>query len=201
MAQDDISFTDLIASSIHDMKNSLNVQISELEKISDQCKKVGDLQAYEDLGGVIYQANRMNSNLIQLLSLYKLDKAIYPVDIAECSIAELIGDVLLQNRSVMDFKKIELSMDCSDDCVWYVDRDLVAGVLLNALNNAYQYTQDKIRVTAQIKEVGRSRLNLLQSVRRDGEVLAEGEIHLVCVSMEGFKPVSVPEVLRKQWKV
>ena len=47
MAQDDISFTDLIASSIHDMKNSLNVQISELEKISDQCKKVGDLQAYE----------------------------------------------------------------------------------------------------------------------------------------------------------
>lgn len=152
MAQDDISFTDLIASSIHDMKNSLNVQISELEKISDQCKKVGDLQAYEDLGGVIYQANRMNSNLIQLLSLYKLDKAIYPVDIAECSIAELIGDVLLQNRSVMDFKKIELSMDCSDDCVWYVDRDLVAGVLLNALNNAYQYTQDKIWVTAQIKE-------------------------------------------------
>ncbi|OGS98193.1 MAG: tol-pal system-associated acyl-CoA thioesterase [Gallionellales bacterium RIFCSPLOWO2_12_FULL_59_22] len=60
---------------------------------------------------------------------------------------------------------------------------------------------DLLEVTAQIKEVGRSRLNLLQSVRRDGEVLAEGEIHLVCVSMEGFKPVSVPEVLRKQWKV
>ena len=31
MAQEDISFTDLIASSIHDMKNSLNVQISVLE--------------------------------------------------------------------------------------------------------------------------------------------------------------------------
>lgn len=152
MAQDDISFTDLIASSIHDMKNSLNVQVSELEKISDQCKKAGDLQAYEDLGVVIYQANRMNSNLVQLLSLYKLDKSIYPVDIAECSIAELIGDVLLQNRSIMDFKNIALSMDCSDDCLWYVDRDLLAGVLLNALNNAYQYTQDKIRVTAQAKD-------------------------------------------------
>lgn len=152
MAQDDISFTDLIASSIHDMKNSLNVQISELEKISEQCKKVGDLRAYEDLGGVIHQANRMNSNLIQLLSLYKLDKAIYPMDIAECSIAELIGDVLLQNRSVMDFKNIALSMDCADDCLWYVDRDLVAGVLLNALNNAYQYTRDKIQVSARVRE-------------------------------------------------
>ncbi len=152
MAQEDISFTDLIASSIHDMKNSLNVQISELEKISDQCKKVGDLQAYEDLGGVIYQANRMNSNLIQLLSLYKLDKAIYPVDIAECSVAELIEDVLLQNRSIMDFKNITVTTDCPDDCRGYIDRDLVAGVLLNALNNAYQYTRDQIRVAARVKD-------------------------------------------------
>ncbi|WP_119966549.1 sensor histidine kinase [Simplicispira lacusdiani] len=152
MAQDDISFTDLIASSIHDMKNSLNVQISELEKISEQCRKDGDLQAYEDLGGVIYQASRMNSNLVQLLSLYKLDKAIYPIDIAECDIAELVGDVLLQNQSVMDFKNITVTMDCSGDCLWYVDRDLVAGVLLNALNNAYQYTRDKIRVAARIQD-------------------------------------------------
>lgn len=151
MAHDEISFTDLIASSIHDMKNSLNVQISELEKVSEQCRKDGDLQAYENLGGVIYQANRMNSNLVQLLSLYKLDKAIYPVDIAECDIAELIGDVLLQNRSVMEFKNITVTMDCSDDCFWYVDRDLLAGVLLNALNNAYQYTRDRIRVAARIQ--------------------------------------------------
>ena len=34
MTQDDISFTDLIASSIHDMKSSLNVQVSALEKIA-----------------------------------------------------------------------------------------------------------------------------------------------------------------------
>jgi len=152
MAQDEISFTDLIASSIHDMKNSLNVQISELEKISEQCKKVGDLQAYDNLGSVIYQANRMNSNLIQLLSLYKLDKAIYPIDITECSLEELIGDVLLQNQSVMDFKNITVTMDCSGDCLWYVDRDLVAGVLLNALNNAYQYTRDQIRVAARVQD-------------------------------------------------
>jgi len=60
---------------------------------------------------------------------------------------------------------------------------------------------DLLEVTAQIKEIGRSRLNLLQEVRRNGEVLTEGEVHLVCVSLEGFKPVSVPEALRKQLKV
>lgn len=57
---------------------------------------------------------------------------------------------------------------------------------------------DLLNVTAQIKDIGRSRLALLQSVHRGDEVLTEGEIHLVCVSVEGFKPVSVPGVLRKR---
>ena len=60
---------------------------------------------------------------------------------------------------------------------------------------------DMLDVTAQIKEVGRSRLTLLQSVIRGGELLTEGEVHLVCVAADTFKPVSVPEVLSKQWKI
>jgi len=59
---------------------------------------------------------------------------------------------------------------------------------------------DLLDVTAQIKEIGRSRISLLQSVRRGEEVLTDAEVHLVCVSLESFKPVSVPEVLRNQWK-
>jgi len=57
---------------------------------------------------------------------------------------------------------------------------------------------DALEVTAQIKDIGRSRLTLLQTVRRGDELLTEAEVHLVCVSLESFKPVSVPEVLRKK---
>jgi len=59
---------------------------------------------------------------------------------------------------------------------------------------------DMLDVTAQIKEVGRSRISLEQTVRRGSEVLTEAEVNLVCVSLENFKPVSVPVVLRDQWK-
>lgn len=59
---------------------------------------------------------------------------------------------------------------------------------------------DLVAVTSQIKDIGRSRLNIHQSVMRGDEVLVEGEVHLVCVNVETFKPVSVPDVLRKQWK-
>jgi signal transduction histidine kinase len=148
MAQDEISFTDLIASSIHDMKNSLNLQVSALEKIALQSRDRGDTTAYADLGRVIYQANRMNLNLVELLSLYKLGKAIYPLDINTHAVAELIEEAVLQNQAMLDFKGITVSVDCPDDCYWYLDRELIKGVLVNALNNAYHYTRDKIHIAA-----------------------------------------------------
>ena len=58
---------------------------------------------------------------------------------------------------------------------------------------------DMLTVTVQIKDAGRTRVTLLQSVWRGEEVLSNAEVHLVCVTAGVFKPVSVPEVLRKQW--
>jgi acyl-CoA thioester hydrolase len=58
---------------------------------------------------------------------------------------------------------------------------------------------DLLEVTALIKEIGRSRVTLTQTVTRGDELLTEGEVHLVCVDVQTFKPVSVPEILRKQW--
>lgn len=59
---------------------------------------------------------------------------------------------------------------------------------------------DILSVTAQLKDIGRSRISLMQTVQRKDELLTEAEVHLACVSIESFKPVSVPEVLRNQWK-
>jgi acyl-CoA thioester hydrolase len=59
---------------------------------------------------------------------------------------------------------------------------------------------DLLVVSAQIKDVGRSRVTLHQSVMRGEEKLLDAEIHLVCVTVNGFKPVTVPELLRNQWK-
>jgi acyl-CoA thioester hydrolase len=58
---------------------------------------------------------------------------------------------------------------------------------------------DLVTVTSQVKEIGRSRLNIHQTVLRGEELLVEGDVSLVCVDLKAFKPVSVPEVLRKQW--
>ncbi len=59
---------------------------------------------------------------------------------------------------------------------------------------------DMLVVTSQIKDIGRSRVTLLQAVLRNDEVLVEAEVHLVSISIKSFKPVSVPEMLREQWR-
>ncbi len=150
MTIEKISFTDLIASSIHDMKNSVNIQVNTLEKMAFEAQERGDSDAFKSLVGVIAQAYRVNANLIQLLSLYKFGKAIYPLDIAEQSVSDVINEALLQTRSMLDFKGISVEVDCAPACYWYFDRDLITGVLLNAVNNAFNYTKDRIRIAASI---------------------------------------------------
>jgi acyl-CoA thioester hydrolase len=77
--------------------------------------------------------------------------------------------------------------------VMFVVRKLELNYLKPAL------LDDMLNVTAEIKEIGRSRLNMIQTVMRGDELLSAGEVHLVCVTADSFKPVSMPDVMRKQW--
>jgi signal transduction histidine kinase len=72
------------------------------------------------------------------------------MNIDEQPVREVIDEAVLQDKSIMDFKGISISVECDESCYWYFDRDLVTGVLINALNNAYKYTSSKIRVSAKI---------------------------------------------------
>ncbi len=78
--------------------------------------------------------------------------------------------------------------------VLFVVRSLKVDYLRPAL------LEDMLAVSAEIKEVGRSRVTLRQTVRRGDEVLVEGEVNLVCVTAGAFKPVAVPDLIREKWK-
>jgi len=149
---DAISFSDFIASSIHDMKNSLMMQLNSLENIAAECRQQGMPDVVNALSDVVYETKRMNGNLIQLLGLYKFDRDIYPLDISEHDISDLIGDAVAQNKSSVDRKGLTIETHCDEGLQWYVDRDLVESILFNALTNAYHYTRDRIRITAEVRD-------------------------------------------------
>ncbi len=57
---------------------------------------------------------------------------------------------------------------------------------------------DALSVTARVKHVGRARLVFDQTVVRGEEELASAELSLACVSAKSYRPVGVPEAIRKK---
>lgn len=148
MNHNTLSFTDFIASSIHDMKNALILQGSALEALAARCQRNGETQTAAELGVLRYEAQRMNAQLVQLLGLYKFDKDIYPLVIDEYPVGELLQECVLQDKGNLHFKGIAAEVDCPPDLRWYLDRDLVTGIVMNALNNAHDHTRDRVRLSA-----------------------------------------------------
>ena len=139
-----------LASTVHDMKNSISVLGGTLENLLDQR---GDAPAspqdasYPQLAHMLYQTRRLSDNLMQILALYKeVGKPTYPFDPNTVPLPELVHQVASQARVLLVSKQIVLDIDYPQDVLWTLDEDLVIGVLTHAINNAVRYTRDRIRL-------------------------------------------------------
>lgn len=132
-----------LASSIHDMKNSVSVLIGFLE---DNLEKL-DASARMQAAPMLYEVKRVNINLIQMLSIYKVGNNFYPFDLTENSIDEFVTDVASQSQALLDYMGVELVLDYDPELVWYFDRELVSGAILHALNNAANYAKGKVKLS------------------------------------------------------
>ena len=136
-----------LASSIHDMKNSLSVLLGGLERVLNQSDP-RQFPEYEALTGMVYEARRINGNLVQLLTLYKLGNDSYPFDPADHSVREFLDVIAAQNAPLLKPQDIVLEVDCAEDIYAHFDEDLVTGVIGQALNNAIKYTRKRVRLVA-----------------------------------------------------
>ncbi|GAB2869504.1 ATP-binding protein [Pseudoduganella ginsengisoli] len=135
-----------LASTAHDMKNSISVLTGTLEGLLGNRDDVNQ-SAYPQLAQMLYQTKRLNDNLIQLLALYKqVGKPEYPFDPRPQHIGELVQQVASQAKVLLESKKIILQADFPQDMVWTFDEDLIIGMLTQAINNAVRYTHDTIRI-------------------------------------------------------
>ena len=55
---------------------------------------------------------------------------------------------------------------------------------------------DELLATARITRLGGASMTLAQTVRRGGEILAEGNISIACVNRGGVKPRRMPDEMR-----
>ena len=74
-----------LASAIHDMKNSISVLIRFLD---DNITKL-EPEAQREAAPMLYEVQRVNDNLLQMLAIYKVGNQFYPFDLTENSIGDL----------------------------------------------------------------------------------------------------------------
>jgi len=142
-----IDFYTILASSVHDMKNSLTLLLTTIDNMTEDGISRDD-PAYGNLLRVKYEANRVNNDLVQFLALYRIENSQYSVNIASCAVYDFLEEEILMHRPLLDYKGIEIILDCDRDMAWFFDRELVTGALNNVLNNLYRYTKDRVKISA-----------------------------------------------------
>jgi len=137
-----------LASTAHDMKNSISVLSGTLERLLDGASPETE-KAYAQMAQMLYQTRRLNDNLMQLLALYKqVGKPGYPFDVQPLEVGQLVEQVVALERVLLESRGVTLELDVDPELIAHVDEDLIVGVVSHAVNNALHYTRDRIRLSA-----------------------------------------------------
>ena len=143
----EFDYTALLASSIHEVKNSLNMLLNSIDQVVGSCDDAS-CPAFKTFSQIQYESKRVNDDLVELLAIYRIRNDQYVVNIDEYSIYEFLLENIGQHEMMLQKREIEYQLDCDEALYWFFDRDLLTGVLSNVINNLYKYTKDKLHISA-----------------------------------------------------
>ena len=141
-----IDFASVLAATVHDMKNSLCMLIQSTELIQQEGGQLST-PAKDELARLSYEANRLNSNLLQLLSLYRLERNQLPVQIDEYYLTDVVEEILLKNQYFSQQSNISISVEQQDNLCWFFDYDLIINLLNDAVANALRYCKQQVLIS------------------------------------------------------
>ncbi|MCW8889289.1 MAG: HAMP domain-containing histidine kinase [Sedimenticola sp.] len=141
-----MQFYDVLASLIHDMKNSLSMVVHTLEQLTDDPSFQYDKP--EKVTALQNEAKRLNNNLIELLTLYKIENERISPTIEDVDVANFLEEVVAENHASAEANHIDLIYECDPDLYGYFDEGLVRGVMNNLVGNGLRYTHNKLRISA-----------------------------------------------------
>ncbi|MBC3423303.1 MULTISPECIES: HAMP domain-containing sensor histidine kinase [unclassified Pseudomonas] len=157
-----LDFSTVIASTVHDMKNSLSALIQAhdqwLARLPEQARSGSEQGVME------HEFRHLNGMLVQLLGLYKLGINQLPIcpdyheleDFVEAQLAA--QQEVIRHRDVLATWRID-----TESPLGFFDRELVASVVANVLTNAIRYAGHTLLIS--VEEEGEQ---LVISVNDDG---------------------------------
>ncbi|TBW54433.1 HAMP domain-containing histidine kinase [Marinobacter halodurans] len=136
-------FAMVMASAVHDMKNSLGMLLHSLDELRDELSPDGAQSPR--FNTLRYEAERVHSDLVQLLGLYRLDQSNLSAHVEEHFVPDYLEAQLARHVPLLDGRGISYEIT-ADPISGFFDADLLSGVLNDTLNNAIRYTDKRIRM-------------------------------------------------------
>lgn len=156
-----LDFSMVIASTVHDMKNSLAALI---QAHGDWVRQLPDTQRTPEQGVIDYEFANLNGMLVQLLGLYKLGVNQLPLRPDYHELDDFIEAQLAFHQEVLASRGIAARYSVDDFSLpGFFDRELIGSVVSNVVINAIRYARREVLITA--AQVGEQ---LVISVNDDG---------------------------------
>lgn len=147
-----IDFSLLLASSVHDIKNSLSMLLNSLEEII--ASEAGNTKLNKNFSILHSEAARINHALIHLLGTYRLDNNQLKVASDEVFVLDFLEEQVASHQLLFDINKVQIHVDCDEALTAYFDEKLIAGVITNILVNCTKYTENTITISARPQQSG-----------------------------------------------
>ncbi|WP_245929128.1 sensor histidine kinase [Agarilytica rhodophyticola] len=144
-----IDFSMVLASSVHDMKNSIGMLLASLEGVIAHTQTESPEQT-KHFNTLHYEASRINSDLVQLLTIYRMENSFLPIQVDEHYVIDVLEDQIARNHILLQTSDIKLSTHCDRNLKWYFDDDLLGSVIHNVFVNCVRYTKSRLLVEAEV---------------------------------------------------
>ncbi|WP_354624467.1 HAMP domain-containing sensor histidine kinase [Psychromonas sp. MME2] len=175
--ENSLDFNTILATSAHDMKNSLFMLLQSIEEL-DLADNFTPKQ-HQSFADLHYQTSRINGSLMQLLALYRDQTGQLPINIEENSVSDMLQEVLDRNRLYINSSHIKVILDVDTDLTAYFDQDLITYIITDVFVNALRHTDKKIilraftdeqYVTIQVEDDGNGYPDHMLAVNQDQEL-------------------------------
>ena len=141
-----VNFNTIMASSVHDMKNSLSIILDTAETLGhdDGLSKA----QHQSLDLLHMEGERLNNTFLQLLALYRIENKQYSLNIDSHNVYDCLEEVMFENETQLAHHNIEIKIDCQPELEWFFDRALTLGIINTIINNALRHANSKIILSA-----------------------------------------------------
>lgn len=147
--QQAFNFETLMANSMHDIKNSLSLLLGKIESLCDQ-QTPKSTNSTEKLESLQLDGEQVKASLINLLSLFRINRHQYYINLEQHSVNELLDSIQAHYTNMLLARGITLKLDCQDELYWFFDRNLIEVTLHSLISNISRYAKHSIILSATI---------------------------------------------------